>query len=293
MQKLLRFARLYCTATTGGNLHIWAADIVNQAFQKVMGRTPTPAERQIVMAVSSLESGYGKGWGHGQSTAGQGSHNWGAVQTKNKNTPQFQHRDSSAEGGYSTGFKAYPDDVSGAADVVSLLFKGNREQQMPSAKNAQRAVGGPIPGPGRSELIEAAAQQGDTTAFSRAMWYTGYYEGTKPDFTENIKTHAQGIQTRIDQIASALGEAPAWSIKTQNYLPVTNDQSVISKILQMNPKAGAGAGFTPPVEQPKPGNNTQVPLPTTEQPFPQMQQNLPAPGSTLVTPEIESSLWFQ
>lgn len=112
--RILKFATLYKKAVDA-DVHRWASGIVNQAFQQVMSRQPTPAERQIVMAVSDLESSYGKGWGHGKSTGGQGSHNWGAIQTKSKTEPSFSHGDSSAQGKYVTRFKAYPDDVSGAA----------------------------------------------------------------------------------------------------------------------------------------------------------------------------------
>jgi hypothetical protein len=291
MQKLLRFASLYCdaaTQSTMNNTHAWAADIVNEAFQRVMGRAPTPAERQIVLAVSNLESGYGRGW----KGSGAGSHNWGAVQTRNEMTPQFQYRDSSAEGSYVIGFKVYRDDVGGAADVVRLLFKSDRKQQMPDEDRAQRTLGGEIAGPGRGELIEQAAQQGDTTAFSRAMWYTTYFEGRSPDFVKNIKSHAKGIQARINKIAAAIGEAPAWSIKTQNYLPVTSNQDVIKKILEINPKAGEGVATAPPQS---PATNVQVP--SAEQPFP---APTPAPQAAQIAqpPEddfsgIESMVWFQ
>ena len=266
----------------GSNIHAWAANIVNQAFQQVMGRAPTPAERQIVMAVSSLESGYGRGWGKGKSNAGQGSHNWGAVQTRSKTAPQFQHGDSSAEGSYTVGFKVYPDDVAGAADVVRHLFKSGRKQQKPSAKHKQRAQGGEISGPGRGELIQAAAEQGDTTAFSRAMWYTSYFEGTQPDFVKNIQNHANGIQSKVNKIAAALGETPAWSIKTQNYLPVTTDQSVISEIAQMNPEAGAGMPVAMPAapQQPLPSPAVNVRPALEEQPASELSG-------------IESMVWFQ
>ena len=274
MQKLLRFASLYRKAATAGSAHTWAAGIVNEAFQQVMGRSPSPAELQIVLAVSNLESSYGRGW-KGQ---GSGSHNWGAVQTSSKTSPQFQNKDSSAEGSYVTGFKVYPDDVAGAADVVKLLFKSSRKQQLPDPKHAQRARGGEIPGPGRGELIQIAAQQGDTLAFSKAMWYTTYFEGTSPEFTQRIKSHANGIQNRINTIAAAIGQSPAWSIKSTNYLPVTNDQTVIQKIVQMNPKASEGMQV-----QPAAPLNTPLNMPGNAA-LPEMQQDLGA---------VENILWFQ
>jgi hypothetical protein len=249
--KVLQFAAIYKKAAVANwqsNLHRWAAGIVNVAFQQVMGRIPTPAERQIVMAVSNLESNYGKGWKQGK---GSGSHNWGAIQTANKKAPQFKHKDSSAQGSYVTGFKAYPDDIAGAADVVRQLFKANGKQRMPSPQNANRAMGPAINGPGRAELITQAAQNGDTNAFSRAMWYTSYYEGTAPDFSERMKVHANAIQKNIDAIASALNEPPAWSQKSSNdFLPVTNDSNVINQINNLGNKTNPA-----PVPQKQPISN--------------------------------------
>jgi hypothetical protein len=233
--QVLRFASIYkksaMSASTHANLHRWAAGIVNQAFQQVMGRAPTSAERQIVMAVSDLESNYGKGWKEGQ---GAGSHNWGAVQTRSKEN-SFSHQDSSVQGKYVTNFKAYPDDIAGAADVVRNLFKSNGKQRQPDPNNANRAMGPSINGPSRSELIQEAARTGDTDAFSRAMWYTNYFEGVAPDFKDRIKTHANGIQRIVDSIASALGEPSAWSQQSpNNFLPVTIDMSTRNQIKGSN-----------------------------------------------------------
>jgi len=228
--QVLIFASIYkeaaFSAGAHNNLHRWAASITDKAFQRVMGRAPTPAERQIVMAVSDLESNYGKGW----KGPGASSHNWGAVQTRSKEN-SFSHQDSSAQGKYITNFKAYPDDIAGAADVVRNLFKANGKQRMPDPNNANRAMGANINGPGRAELIEAATQNGDTNAFSRAMWYTDYFEGTAPDFAERIRVHANAIQKNVDSIASALGEPAAWSQQSPgNFLPVTSDSSVLNQI---------------------------------------------------------------
>ncbi len=273
--QVLRFASIYKTAamsaSTHAKLHRWAASIVNQAFQQVMGRIPTPAERQIVMAVSDLESNYGKGWKSGK---GAGSHNWGAIQNTNKKAPQFSHQDSSAQGKYITGFKAYPDDIAGAADVVRNLFKANGKQHEPDPNNAYRAMGAQINGPGRSELIKEAAQSGDINAFSRAMWYTSYFEGIAPDFAERIRVHANAIQNKINSISSALGENAAWSQQSpENFLPVTNDRSVIAKINSMRNVTNVNA---PAVQKPQQSFNTV---------FPQTQQQ-PDEG-------LESLLWFQ
>lgn len=287
MHKVLKFADAFYKIANAEK-HRWAAGIVNQAFQQVMGRSPTPAERQIVQAVSWAESNYGAGWGKGKSTSGQGSNNWGAVQTRSDTTPSFVHGDSSAEGKYQIRFKAYSTPTAGAADVVKLLFKSGRKQQMPDPKHKQRTMGGPIPGPGRGELIQMAAQQGDTMAFSRAMWYTTYFEGFKPDFTENIKSHANTMQKNVDAIATANNETTAWSIKTNHFLPVTNDQSVIQKIIQINPKAAGTGGqmVTPTMQHHTPGVNANVPIR-------QQQMGQPPPMAGQDLGNLESMLWFQ
>ena len=268
--QVLRFASIYkeaaFSAAAHANLHRWAAGITDRAFQQVMGRTPTPAERQIVMAVSDLESNYGKGW----KDQGAGSHNWGAVQTRSKEN-SFSHQDSSAQGKYTTNFKAYPDDIVGAADVVRNLFKANLKQRMPDPNNANRAMGSSINGPSRGELIQAAARSGDTNAFSRAMWYTNYFEGTAPDFAERIRVHANAIQNNVNSIASALGESPAWSQQSPgNFLPVTTDRSIINQIGGMSKNVNA-----PITQKSQPSIDSQLP------PKPQQETSL------------ENLLWFQ
>lgn len=269
--KVLRFASIYkyaaIEASVKAKSHRWAAGIVNQAFQQVMGRSPTQAERQIVMAVSDLESNYGKGWGND-------SHNWGAVQETKKNAPQFKHQDSSVKGKYTTGFKEYPSDVAGAADVIKLLFKDSNKQHEPDPNNGFRATGPAINGPGRAELINNATSNGDINAFSKAMWYTSYYEGVAQDFTDRIKGHEREIQSRINSIASALGENPAWSIKSNNYLPVTNDHAILNNISRMSNKAGHPSNVNAPLALPQQRTIEQI-----------LPQNQDISG-------LENMLWF-
>jgi hypothetical protein len=256
---------LYKWAFATDSIHQWAAGVVNVAFEREMGRPPTPAERQLVMAVGNLESSYGRGWKAGK---GKGSHNWGAVQSRDGSG--FSHEDSSVQGKYVTKYKSYPDDISGAADVVRLLFKSAAKQQMPDPKNKFRTLGGPIPGPSRGELITEAAKIGDTLAFSRAMWYTSYFEGFATDFTDRMKDHATGVQQRIDKIASALGESSQWSFKTNHFLPNSTEE-VKQKIASWSKKA-AGSGEA--------------------KPEPQFEQQAPAPAVTKDLSALESLLWF-
>ena len=281
MKKLLAFASAF-DKVAGNDTHRWASGIVDQAFQREMGRAPSPAERQIVMAVALHESGYGQGWGKGNSSAGVGSHNWGAVQTTSDSVPSFSHGDSSAEGKYVTKFRAYPDDISGAADVVRILFKGTRQQREPDPNHKQRAMGKVIPGPGRGELIQAAAQQGDTMAFSKAMWYTSYYEGVGADFTKRIQSHADSMQSKVSRVASALGESPAWSKKSTSFLPVTSDQGVIDRINQMT----GSTGYAQPQVPQGGANKPHVQPSTPVLPTPQTPKSDPFSG-------IESMLWFK
>lgn len=272
INQIINFANLYKIATRAST-HKWAAKIVDQAFRNVMGRDPSPTERQIVMATADLETSYGKGWKAGK---GQGSNNWGAIQTRSKTSPSFSHQDSSVKGKYITRFKVYPDAVSGAADVVRKLFKDTRKQQMLDPKNGFRTSGGPISGPGRGELIEQAAKSGNTIDFSKAMFYTTYYEGVAKDFVDRIKQHASGIQNRINQIASALGESPAWSMSSNNYLPITNDQNILNKIKQMSPQL---AGVSTSENTPLTGK--------TQNTFPQGQ---PVINENITG--LENQLWF-
>jgi hypothetical protein len=261
MQKLLKYASLYKKAASS-EIHRWAAKIVNQAFFQVMGRAPTPAERQIVQAVSSAETGYGRGWGKGQSTSGQGSHNWGAI-TAPKG---FQHQDSSVQGKHQAIFKEYPDDLSGAADVVRTLFKSGHKQHEPNPEQGFRASGPEIPGPTRGQLIEEACQSGDVLAFSKAMWYTVYYEGIASSFVTRIYNHANNMMSKVNAIASANGEAPAWSMKSNNYLPETNDRSVLMRISSYEagvvPQASSKENKISPKDNVKPqANFTQPTIP--------------------------------
>ena len=283
MQKLFKFAQQYKIAASVETIR-WAANIVNKAFERVMGRLPTAAERQIVMATAYLESGFGRWWGEGQSTSGKGSHNWGAIISTTKSDKGFQHGDSSVQGKYTTKFKAYPDDVSGAADLVRTLFKNGRKQYEPDPGKGFRTMGPEIPGPNRGEMISYAAQQGDTGLFSKAMWYTTYYEGTASNFTDRMKSHMQGIQNKVNEIASALGETPEWSIKSSDYLPMTNDRNVLARI------SSYGAGEMPkqqsPIENVRPKAQKQTNLEQFFQPT-EIEDDYSADISAL-----ERMLWF-
>lgn len=280
MQKLLKYASLYRTAASS-EIHRWAAGIVNKAFFQVMGRYPTITERQIVQAVSSAETGYGRNWGQGQSTSGEGSHNWGAI-TAPKG---FKYQDSSVQGVHQALFKEYPDDIAGAADVVRTLFKSGRKQHEPNPDQGFRCTGPEIPGPTRGELISEAAQTGDVLAFSKAMFYTVYYEGTAKNFVDRIMGHANNMLSKVNSIAAANGEAPAWSMKSTNYLPETNDRSVLMRISSY----GGGSIPIPAPQQkqvqPSPKDNVKL--------APNQPAMLEFPGQSEADVEsLQKMLWF-
>lgn len=213
---------------SGENVHQWARGIIVAAFKQALGREPTIAEAQLAQAVGSIESGYGKGW----KGAGSGSHNWGAVQTKG---PGFAYQDSTptAQGQkkYVTNFKQYASDVDGAADMIRTIFNSKQPQGKLDPVN-QLPVKGALPGPGRGELCLKAAEANDITAFSAAMYYTSYYQGFGFPFTKRIMTHANGLNTQISKISSAIGEAKVVNL-TDNWLPVTSDRVYLEYVKKL------------------------------------------------------------
>jgi len=59
----------------GTNLHEWAAGVLVEAWQNVLGTTPSPQALQMAQAIAKGESTYG--WPKNEGWAGH--HNWGAV----------------------------------------------------------------------------------------------------------------------------------------------------------------------------------------------------------------------
>jgi hypothetical protein len=110
--------------------HAEARQVILQAFQQALARAPTGWEAQVVQAVCWGETSYGEGWKKGVergTTEPEAviSRNWGAVQygpppaTPGKSfVTTDTHRDGTK---YQFAYKMYPDNVAGAADVVSIL----------------------------------------------------------------------------------------------------------------------------------------------------------------------------
>lgn len=92
------------------------------AYETTKALPLSEAERQYLLAVARGEGYYGLGWTAG---AGQGSHNWGAVQGTG-DAGSFPHLDHHADGTpYTAPFKAYSSDAAGAGDMARILIKPN------------------------------------------------------------------------------------------------------------------------------------------------------------------------
>jgi hypothetical protein len=227
-------------ALSGAN-EVWARKIITEAWKQVFGTEPTVQQAQLVQAVCRLESSYGRGW---KSTEGNAAHNWGAVQlaSSKQHLPGFKNQDSLPGTGnvktqtYVTKFKVYSNDVDGAADVIRICFKQNPQQRFLTKERQLPDWNKPgIPGPGRAELCMQAAEQGDIFAFSRAMYFTGYYGGFGDNFKIRITNHAKGLENHIKTIAAGNNEPQAVFIKSTSALPVTTDQRVIDYFLATYP----------------------------------------------------------
>lgn len=168
-------------------LHSWGRSIIEAAWPLVLpGETPSASVLQIVGAVADLETSYGKGW----KGPGAGSNNWGAIICTNKVKagPEgclagcFPNLDSSpGDPAEMRCFRTYPSPEEGAAHLIKLLTV-------------------------KRPASHAAMKAGDIDAFSRDMHATHYYEGTSLDPEVNIDRHAGAVWTRVQAIATALGE---------------------------------------------------------------------------------------
>lgn len=151
------------------NVDTYARDIMIQAWNKLYGRDPTLAERQLSQAIGRLETYYGR--------AGQfkGSHNWGAVQhsrPKDGECPpgSFLGRDTmdgSKKTEYAICERSYPNDLEGATHMLKILSRTPEEK--------------------------AALQSGSAGALARAMKAAGYYGASTNLYHKAIWTNSQDI----------------------------------------------------------------------------------------------------
>ncbi len=232
----------------------WAREIIVTAFKDVMGREPTQAEAQGAQAVARLESSYGQGW----RAAGAGSNNWGAVQTRDNSAPGFQYQDSYTNNRgevvkYNVRFKSYPTPVEGAKDVIKHLFKSNRKQQKLTPQN--RAGGGDIPGPGRAELLVQAATNGDVYQWSKAMWWTTYYEGFGAQVQKKIDNHVKAMNSSLASIAAGNEETALLTDRGAKYLPETTDAAYLA---ELQTKMGLAEQAQPIQAQPVAENDNSI-----------------------------------
>jgi hypothetical protein len=207
--------------------HVGARRIIIAAFKQKMGRDPSLAEAQLAQAVGAIESSYGMGW----KGSGKGSNNWGAIQTKGQGFSYTDSRPTSTgQKKYNVNFKQYGSAVDGAADMIGTIFNSSQKQ---GRLDKDQLPTGPAIGPEtRGQLTLRAAENGDLTAFSAAMYYTSYYQGFGFPFVKRIKNHAQSLDKVISNIASALNETKAVKL-TDNWLPVTNDKAYIEELKKL------------------------------------------------------------
>lgn len=155
------------------------------AFQRVIGRDPTPWERQTILAQAWLESNMGEGWtGEGCSS----SHNWGAIQSHDPTC--CYHRDSYQDGrSYLSYFRCYPGDDAAAEDLIRVGYV-----QRKGVLDAARA----------GDLGQVA------TLLRQSKYYGGICKGMVPGSpaceAKVIRDYALGLQSRAVQIARAYGE---------------------------------------------------------------------------------------
>lgn len=151
---------------------LWARAIIVLGFRQTFKRNPTLREAQFGQAVARGESGYGRGW----KDAGIGSHNWGAVQAGRPPCDPnraFPYGDTHADGSkYAACFRKYPDDVTGAADFLRIMFKPN---------------------------VIAAANAGDIRGVSTAMRANRYFELA-------LDKHVIALTRNLTAMTTALNE---------------------------------------------------------------------------------------
>lgn len=135
--------------------HIRARAIVQAAFAKVLNRPATRTEALFTQAWALVESTYGQGW----KGSGEGSNNWGAIQTGGSwDGEKFLTRDTSPQPDgtnkpYEAYYRAYETSEAGAEDLVRVLYVGKHR--------------------GCLEL----ATRGDLRAFVWHLRATTYFEG--------------------------------------------------------------------------------------------------------------------
>lgn len=126
----------------------------------------------LVQAVTSFETNYGRGWAT-SCPAAVNAHNWGADQAPCASTP-VRCTDHHADGTpYQACIASYPDDVAGAASVMRLLWK----------RPTTHAV--------------LAENVPDVAAFVHAMRLAGYFEAREDMYRAAVTRHWTRIRASL------------------------------------------------------------------------------------------------
>ena len=229
------------TPTSGKdkNKHIWARQIMLEAFREKMGREPTIEEIQYLQAVAFGETGYGA-WGGKPEMAG--SNNWGAEHcsmaqqkdptlqsglnalgsiagffgTVNIGNNCIPSSDSSSNGkGFNVSFKKFNTPKDGAASMIGRIMKGS--------PNAAAAVSGGFPimhmsyGMRRDSYYggfcrDATKKYGAQVGTAANIKDPDRNEGFQACAEEATIGHAKDIKRFINDIAFANGDPSALSL---------------------------------------------------------------------------------
>ena len=170
-----------------------------ELFGRVWPHALSPAERQMVLAISAVE---GMGVWDGEMA---GSNNFGGEQCTTgelaggggatfRCVPHVDHHADGTE--YTTGFRYYLDangrtaDENGAADFLRTLHAPIR--------------------PRTGAVLERG---GSLHELADAMHRVHYFEGDATGGKDPVLGYAKALETRLRQVASELGEAPAVSLE--------------------------------------------------------------------------------
>lgn len=162
--------------------HAQARAIVRQAMRSKFGREPNLTECQCVQAIGWLETQYGAGW-HG---AGSGSHNWGAVQTRESDPAKaFLYTDThpnpdGTSTRYQVHFARYADDLAGCLGMLAYCMRTRDEQD--------------------------TAHAGLIYGYSAEMYEAHYYEGFGATKAIRIANHHKAVANAIKLMARELVE---------------------------------------------------------------------------------------
>ncbi len=214
--------------------HSWARPIMEAAWKRTHpSYTPSLAELQITQALCAFDGAYGK-W---KESAAADAHNWGAIQhsvPKDGVCPagSFLRDDVNVHGTNEARqpicFKSYPDDVSGAADVVyHMTTKRPKVWEAMKLGDMQR-----------------------TCAALYASYYFGGFHSTKPSSKNyspnadrlNVTDYANNLWSKAVAIAKDMGE-PLETFRGDLMQPVP---SFGGKPNPLPPYSG-GSGAVPPV----------------------------------------------